>query len=431
MNDRLSKSLKTFALLKVLQKAQAHSYKVPHHQLAIEFLISDKDLSHLEKTAPEYAGQSHPDPYKPWTAKVHPEGQLMWHANEDQARRTDATLNNPHAIQKFLQRVPQSHREPMSNLINMTAKDPNRHFIPVEDNGKMKLRARHIRSLLFGGGDVTMDTSEPNVLRITRNSHSEQKAYPPIHMIYRFGDKNGIRKAEKNDRSATYGHIHDVFLRSRPGTDIQSGRNILHPEQDSQEANASSNDRGYIGRLSRLYKAEMKRHLEKNDFFKSWEDSYKTKKTKKQPMTLVHYSRHPGLKAINSDNMGNGTGGEFSRHFNPSKIKDFPRTSFHYIQDTPEDIVKMGANAKYLIHLHPDTELYDLSKDPDGFVKQTVPWNYENLLNAVKGAGYDGLWSSDSDHPVISNTVQLFNEHPVAEEMGVNDKIEQHGDSGE
>jgi hypothetical protein len=175
MNDRLSKTLKTFALLKVLQKAQVRSYKIPNDQLAIEFLIFDKDLSYLEKTAPEYEGQNHPDPSKPWTAKTHPEVQLMWHANPQQAKSIDATLANPHTVNKFLQRVPQSHRESMRSLINMTAKDPNRHFIPVEDKGKMKLRARHIRGLLFGSNDIKIDTSEPNVLRIVRNPHSEQQ----------------------------------------------------------------------------------------------------------------------------------------------------------------------------------------------------------------------------------------------------------------
>jgi len=165
--------------------------------------------------------------------------------------------------------------------------------------------------------------------------------------------------------------------------------------------------------------AQPKRPFGKND----WQKSYQLHKEEvKQPEILHHYSRQAGLKSIDPRQMGMGTSGDFNKRFNPSQIEDFPHTSFHYIQNQPEDVVRHGAVSKYTLRLDPDKhKLYDLSHDKEGLVRQAIDenqgaWNYENMLNRIKGAGHYGIWSSASQNPIIANTVQLFHQHPIESE---------------
>ena len=46
-----------------------------------------------------------------------------------------------------------------------------------------------------------------------------------------------------------------------------------------------------------------------------------------------------------------------------------------------------------------------------------MAWNYEKIFNKIKDAGYHGIISKDSEHPVIANTVMIFHPHPVHEEL--------------
>jgi hypothetical protein len=177
---------------------------------------------------------------------------------------------------------------------------------------------------------------------------------------------------------------------------------------------------------SELYRSEIKRYLENIDFFKSWKDSYLLNKVEQQPSVLYYYSPHAGLKELDPKFMGtSGVKGDFNRRFDPSKIADYPHTTFAYINDDPEDVVKQGAVSKYTLKLEPHQKLYDLSKDHDKLVSQAVQenhgvWNTENIMRKIKDAGWYGVYVSSQDaHPVIRNTVHLFHKHPIHEEEPV------------
>lgn len=170
--------------------------------------------------------------------------------------------------------------------------------------------------------------------------------------------------------------------------------------------------------LPRVRKSEMKAQRSED-----WQTAY-LKKAEDQPTTLYHYSREPGLKSIDPKKMGTGTPGHYNKRFNPSQIKDFPHSSFHYVQDTPEPVVRGGARSKYTLKLSPDQELYDMSADPSGIVKNAIAanggaWNYENVLRSIKDAGFYGIHAKSHSDPTIANTVMLFHEHPVDKEEGV------------
>lgn len=150
--------------------------------------------------------------------------------------------------------------------------------------------------------------------------------------------------------------------------------------------------------------------------------SEELEKAETQPTTLYHYSREKGLKMLDPKKQGMGVKGDHTKRALPYQIKNYPHVTFYYINDTPEDIVRSAANAKYTVKLEPHQKLYDIYNDPEGLAMQAVKenqmaWNYEKIFNKIKDAGYHGIISKDSEHPVIANTVMLFHPHPVHEEL--------------
>jgi predicted GNAT family acetyltransferase len=215
----------------------------------IVFCIDDEESGELNKTQPRVEGESHPS--QPWVAVKNHVGNLMWHANKEQARNIDSTLKNPTLVGNFLKTVPQSHQATVSKIINNVANDPNRHFIPTADNGKEKLRARHIRSLLLGTGDVSVDHSTPDVLKITRKSHSQQKTYPSFVFNYRFGDSSGIGKSEENDGRSAFGAVQDVSMGLGPEFSLHPRRDGLRNESSGAQVTRPVTSNGRRNNSSR------------------------------------------------------------------------------------------------------------------------------------------------------------------------------------
>lgn len=125
----------------------------------------------LDKAAPQYEGELHPNGHH--VAKKHPSGTVMWHSTKEQADKNDRIINDPKNLQGLLQRMPESHRDVLLGMVKSVAKDPNRHFVPTQDGKVQKLRARHIKSLIYNDPEITLDASDPNHLKITRQSHSQ------------------------------------------------------------------------------------------------------------------------------------------------------------------------------------------------------------------------------------------------------------------
>jgi 8-oxo-dGTP pyrophosphatase MutT (NUDIX family) len=184
-------------------------------------------IDELEKNAPLHLDQIHPNGDK--IAKMHPNGKLMWHSSKKIADNHDRILTSPEMTQNFLKTVPESHRGLMAGLINHVAKDPNRHFIPTEENGTQKLRARHIKDLIYGGGDVKLDTSNPDILKITRNSHS-QGINSGAKIAFNF-KRSGLGKSETNDGRTAAGTMRTVWDGIRFVSSLHTERSEVHLEK--------------------------------------------------------------------------------------------------------------------------------------------------------------------------------------------------------
>lgn len=137
-----------------------------------------------------------------------------------------------------------------------------------------------------------------------------------------------------------------------------------------------------------------------------------------QGMGLVHYSRQPGLKFIDTNHMGTGAPSAEYKQGLPA----VPRAYYYAEGSVPEPIVTQGAKAVYRASLGPEHKIYDLGEDPEelgpaarqafleGRGKGHSP--QDTLLHEVKARGYYGYRNSRSSQP---HTVALFYDHPVEE----------------
>lgn len=138
-----------------------------------------------------------------------------------------------------------------------------------------------------------------------------------------------------------------------------------------------------------------------------------------QPLDLVHYSKVPGLKSVDTKHMGTGARSAEYKHGLPAVAR-----AYYYRADAPpEPIVTAGAKAKYRTTLLPQQRLYDLGKDPENIAPYArekylsgkgLNSPQDTLLHDIKSRGYYGYHNSASSQP---GTVALFYDHPV-EEMG-------------
>lgn len=133
------------------------------------FFLDDDELT--KSAPPEEEGVSHPS--QPWVSKRHPNGRMMWHGSQEQSKRIDQDISDKSKHQKIMSSLPETHHQAYANMVRQTVKDPNRHFIPTEEQGKQKLRARHLKSLLSGNPSVKLDASHPDRLTLHRKSHSQ------------------------------------------------------------------------------------------------------------------------------------------------------------------------------------------------------------------------------------------------------------------
>jgi hypothetical protein len=407
-------------------------------------------------------------------AKIHSNGNLMWHAGPDKARSHDTTLRNQDLINKYTQSFRhETHRKVFPKIVQNILNDPNRHFIPTEENGSHRLRARHIKNLLLGDPNYKMDLSDPNKILITalkRHGSDESPTTWTYNIVQKGAENEKLKRSEGPNKRRGFRDFEAILESVRCGgddrgytRDLEEGGN----EQVSTRRNTGYRDgldksekpvnpkdpvlgpkrvvkpprkdwqtriKAYIEHQNKKKTSSPTRehsdtemwsglldHLKKSD--DSWQQSYLHHKDQEIPTILHHYSRQSGLSEINPKKMGTGAPGHFSRNFDPSKIPNFPHTSFYYIDPTKaEDVVKTGAKSKYTVKMHPHHKLYDLTEDKAGLVKQARAenngaWNYEAVLDKIKNAGYHGTWAPKSDDPVIANTVQLFHPQvPTSEE---------------
>lgn len=433
--------------------AMDHLSEDPEYYTKLKTIHVEKSEDLEKEEAPVRPGQV--SSHGQYIADYHPNGNLVWHYHPDIARKTDDFIKQNK--DKYLKKIKPEYQQVVSSMFDHVLSDRNRHVVAAFDSrqGPPSIRARHLKSLIEGHGHVKLKGHGPNDISLVAIRHGLGSNYNEQHImpfsnknklaaselykseIKRYLEEKGYFQSEDLEKKKktrrydpgrplpkTHGH-HTIPLKEKGLAGLDWHLENLWETPGSpggyrtiKDIPREEHEKLHAERRKKLAASE-------NEIKKDWRQSYELHKEVKQPTVIYHYSRQPGLKAIDPKRMGTGTPGSFSRRFNPSQIKDFPHTSFHYVKDEPEDIVRSGSMAKYTLTLDPQKHpLYDLSTDKKGLVRQAIEenqgaWNYENVLKKIKEAGYHGTWASQSDNPVIGNTVQLFHEHPVDKEEGV------------
>lgn len=196
-----------------IEEIPFYTSDIGYDTFIVSIRVDDEELLSKADDYPMQEGQFHPDGAR--IARMHPSGQLMWHATPDIARKHDQHINNPELRRNFLNQIPSlKHRKAMEQVMIGISKDPNRHFIPTEENGRHKLRARHIKSLLLGTDDIKIDTSHPNQLAIHRKSHSRgQNIGSTVPHLFNIKEVPNVQKTEKYDETGIDGDFGDFYFR--------------------------------------------------------------------------------------------------------------------------------------------------------------------------------------------------------------------------
>jgi hypothetical protein len=206
-------------------------------------LPTDIDLEKSDYHTPTHVGAIHPN--KPYIAVKHPEGQIMWHSNADAAGKTDSIINDPKLRQNILGKISNpTHRGGINAIMDMVAKDPNRHFIPSRDGGKEKMRARHIKNLLLSPESVKMDLSPDNTLSISMARHGTLGG----STTWRYNlQPKGMAKNEQNESERSeQGRDFEINERILSGRDLReyarSGRNLEKSRNKTDGSRISDRD---------------------------------------------------------------------------------------------------------------------------------------------------------------------------------------------
>jgi hypothetical protein len=226
--------------IKQFNKKIPRPEKLAASEKEIVITVFDFDNTELLKTLPTRVNEKHPDSEKPWVAKVHPDGSLVWHANNEQASKIDRQINDPRLINSFLSKVPESHRATAKALVSHVQKHPNRHFIPTNEGGNQQLRARHLLNLMKDGNNVKISTEDPNRLTIERESHSTQRQYDPIQIHY----KNKGIKNEKGTGDVGVGASKSVSELRPTGNPKLGGGDVSIKKNRTQDRVASEKNIG-------------------------------------------------------------------------------------------------------------------------------------------------------------------------------------------
>lgn len=225
--------------------------------IKIDILLPDED-SALDKTeyySPTKVGEKHPT--KPYVAKMHPDTGLAWHHDEETARRNDEIINNPEMRQKFLNRLPTAtHRAGMEAIMNMVAQSPTRHFIPSRDQGKEKIRARHIKSLILNPESAKIDLSN-NILNISMPRHGTYGGFSTwsFNLKPKGVAKNEINEFETNEQRADFEITERLRLRGNLRKYRRSSGNIKKSQYRIAELDSGNSRSGDLakGAARRLY----------------------------------------------------------------------------------------------------------------------------------------------------------------------------------
>ena len=121
---------------------------------------------------------------------------------------------------------------------------------------------------------------------------------------------------------------------------------------------------------------------------------------KGQPGTLVHYSKTPGLNALDPSNIGKG-------HLSGPERQDtrVPVTFYYFEGTEPEHLITSQSNARYEAELPTDAKLLDLAQMPDWARAAYREDGRGGMYKAIKDRGYFGFYNTASGLP---NAVAVF-----------------------
>lgn len=409
-----------------------------HQAKIIKPVKKSEDEEDLEKAMPRHSGEFHPS--QPWVSKFHPNGVLMWHANPGQQKHIDSHINNPEVIQKFMSKIPDTHKALMNGIIKMTQNDPNRHFIPSNEGGKDKLRARHLKGLLLGDNGINIDTSTPNKITITRDSHS-QGLNAGKSVVMNFNGVTNVKKTIDDDRRGLSGDLPSLLLGTRPGGDVHSRGSGLYKDESEPTIERHSDNGAGRPTGDGINNFEV-------DITPEWQKLYgmapnePTQLSLTNPVTvnvldylrdrmvangdLIFHPHHGYILNQKLRDLGDGlTMYKSEKGINLlyySKTPDLTTIVPH--GDYSQMILKSSApingaeiyKSKYRIEIPQETKLYDLGLDGDDVIEGVLKmnagkWDEKNILDFLKNEGYEGFYCRVDIHTIVC----LF--HPVPVKM--------------
>jgi len=328
-------------------------------------------------------------------------GVQAWHYNPEISNSYDKFIDENK--ESFLAKHPPEHQKIVGDLIDSVRGDFNRHFVIGKDRrgSTDKIRARHIRGLMMGNDNYSLNVSSPTSLNLT--AHVRHGSTPKSSSWNFSSNKAQVpgETADKGVVTSTGGHYVSKSDKVISGSISGRGKSLGY-------------DQGSIYGISELVRCRR--------YYGVSRGSSSLAKSS-QNLKLEHYSVQPNLDNIDPDHMGAGVGsrGRESKYGTPE-----PKFSFHYrAGTTPENVVVSQSKSKYNLELEPHHSIYDIGKDPDGIYKKLKEDSQGRQVNpgivrmdeyrqAIKDAGHYGFYNSN--HDSLSHAVALFYKHPAKED---------------
>lgn len=216
------------------------------------------------------------------------------------------------------------------------------------------------------------------------------------------GPKSG--KHQKGQGTAIHNQEPDDFYST-----LDDGTHFTHNFSDDLHTNSR-----FVNNIRRMNKSESSSDLY---MCKNESENNHPLDNPTPDLKLIHYSPQQGLKTIEPKYHGVRKIGEEAKQGAPEH-----RLSFFYLEGAkPESIVTTGSKSKYVTNLG-GLKIYDIAKDKDKLWSKAKELADQRAVNrgvvqkddfhqAIKDAGYHGIYNSGLSKDTMGKVVGLF--HPV------------------
>jgi len=279
------------------------------------------------------------------------------------------------------------------------------HFIFSAQNPRYPTQSKmtheqtmnHLKSKGYRAEELHSKYGEPEKSIMVRNPHNVQYLHQLAHNL---GQESSIYST---------GNHHELHFHhgQNAGNFAQGSGTKFHPQKPKDFYSTTKQGIHFTHNLdlNKLYpysNSVLNKPIKKNE-------KDRMESLSPSPLTLEHYSSHPGLTQIDPRFKGSGID-------STTKGRDLSHDiSFFYTKGAkPESLVARNAKSKYTVQLTPQHRIYNASDDPHNYAQKISKenqgvFNFDKFLGHVKNQGYHGILIDK--HPQLPPTVALF--HPI------------------